>query len=142
MKMGEKINLNTFFVMALTIMLFGCSTNSEKVIHVDSDASMGGDGTTWEKAYKYLQDALDDAVTGTEVWVATGKYKPTTEIGGSGDRYKSFQLKNGVGLYGGFTGKETKREQRDWQVNETILSGDLKNDDDGFNKNDEKHRKL
>ena len=35
-------------------------------------------------------------------WVtASGTYTPTTEVGGTGDRYKTFQMKNGVGIYGG-----------------------------------------
>ena len=49
------------------------------------------------------------------------------EYGGSGDRYKSFQLKNGVAIYGGFDPSvgDTAWEDRDWANNVTILSGDL-----------------
>jgi hypothetical protein len=135
--MKGKIYLNVLLLFAITIIFSGCTTVDEGIVYVNANAQTGGDGTTWETAYNYLQDALDKAKPGEEIWVAAGTYKPNLEIGGSGNRYKSFQLKNGVGLYGGFTGKETKREERNWQVNETILSGDLKNDDDGFNKNDE-----
>jgi hypothetical protein len=34
-------------------------------------------------------------------------------------------LKNGVSVYGGFTGTETLRTQRDFETNVTVLSGDI-----------------
>ena len=60
--------------------------------------------------------------------MADGTYLPAP----NGDRSASFRLKNGVGLYGGFAGSETSRDQRNWTVNQTIFSGDL-NSDDGPN---------
>ncbi len=88
----------------------------------------GGSGTSWSDAYGDLQSALDDAGTGDAIWVAAGSYTPSTEHGGSGDRYKSFQMKDGVALYGGFpsTGSPTWND-RDWQAYETILSGEIGN---------------
>ena len=68
-----------------------------------------------------LQAALAVADWGDEIWVAAGTYKPTTGT----DRVKSFVMVAGVGMYGGFAGTETVREQRDWQVHVTILSGDI-----------------
>jgi hypothetical protein len=133
--MHKNIILNTIFLMTITLLL-GCNS-SGKTIYVNANASPGGNGTTWQKAYKNLQDALDNAVTGDEIWVMAGIYKPSIEIGESGDRYKSFRIKNGIALYGGFVGTETSREQRDWQVNETILSGDHNGDDTGFSNNGE-----
>ena len=133
--MGKTV-LRTLIVIVLTLLLSGCTT-AQRVIYVDVDAKVVGDGTTWDSAFNSLQDALDNAVAGDEMWVAVGTYKPSTEIGGSGARYKSFQLKNGITLYGGFAGNETGREQRDWQTNQTILSGDLNGDDVGFTNNGE-----
>jgi hypothetical protein len=90
------------------------------------------DGSSWQNAYPELQDALVPAYAGDEIWVAAGLYHP--DDGGGhvqGDRFASFQLLSGVKLYGGFSGTELSPGERDpelyWQ---TILSGDL-NDDDG-----------
>jgi hypothetical protein len=133
----DKTGLNASFLLAIIILLSGCATSVGKVIYVNAEVSMEGDGTTWGMAHRSLQDALDEARKGDELWVAAGTYKPTIKIGGRGDRHKSFQIRNGVAIYGGFAGSETSREQRDWQANETILSGDLKGDDVGFANNGE-----
>ncbi len=58
------------------------------------------------------------------MWVAAGVYRPTDR----GDRTATIRLHTGVGLYGGFTGMETERDQRDWKSNETILSGAISDD--------------
>ena len=68
-----------------------------------------------------LQPALAASGSGDELWVAAGTYKPTADT----DRTKSFLMKNGVGIYGGFAGTETMRSQRDPSANVTVLSGDI-----------------
>ena len=81
----------------------------------------------WADAFTTLQPALNAAGSGDQIWVAEGTYKPTVEHGGSGDRYRSFQMKNGVAIYGGFDptlGYDTW-EERDWVNRVAILSGDI-----------------
>jgi autotransporter family porin len=85
------------------------------------------DGKSWTTAFKTIHEGLDAAeASGGEVWVAQGVYKPTD----SSDREVSFRLRPGVDLYGGFVGNETSLEQREWEKNETILSGDISGDGD------------
>jgi hypothetical protein len=102
-------------------------------IFVKADATGSNDGASWENAFVLLQSALDIAVSGDQIWVAAGTYTPTLEVGGSGDRLKSFQMKNGVEIYGGFAGTEDPETfdltNRDFEANETILSGDLLGND-------------
>jgi hypothetical protein len=91
------------------------------VWRVMAGAAPGGDGLSWETAFRDLQDALLSALPGEEIWAATGTYEPTTD----GDRSVSFVMKEGVGIYGGFAGFEESRDERDWVANPTILSGDI-----------------
>ncbi len=84
------------------------------------------DGQLWATAYSTLTDALNAAVSGDEIWVAKGTYYPTTGT----DRDMSFNLVADVSLYGGFAGTESALDERDWETNETILSGDIGTLDD------------
>jgi hypothetical protein len=88
------------------------------------------DGTSpfcdsWENACG-LQTALALALPGDEIWVKAGIYTPAADM--SSPEY-SFWLRDGVAIYGGFAGTETSRDQRDWENNITVLSGDLGRDD-------------
>lgn len=129
--------LIAMLLVAAPVMAIGLVATQEQasmaadgIIYVDADATGLNDGSTWENAYTDLQSALDAApLFGDEIWVAAGIYTPTVEYGGTGDRYKSFQMKSGVAIYGGFTGTETNLEERDWAANVTVLSGDLNGDD-------------
>lgn len=79
-----------------------------------------GDCLSWSTACE-LQTALFNATDGDQIWVASGTYKPTT----SSNRETTFDLKNGVAIYGGFPADGGAWEQRDWLTNPTILSGDI-----------------
>jgi len=102
-------------------LLMASQAYSQTIIYVNQSAGGSNDGTSWTDAYTNLQDALTTASAGDELWVATGTYKPTS----STDRNVSFVLLQDLGLYGGFNGTETNREERNWRANETILSGDI-----------------
>lgn len=92
----------------------------------------GGTGTYWwDNAFKDLSAAIDYAEYlsgreqcsgGVEVWVAKGTYTPSAIYP---TQRQGFRLYSGVAIYGGFTGVETLRDQRDWEANQTILSGEI-----------------
>ncbi len=96
------------------------SLTVENVIFVDGDAKGSNDGSTWSNAYILLQDALAVAEAENEIWVAEGTYYPTEDA----DTSVSFQMVDDVAVYGGFSGTETSLDERDWEENVTILSGD------------------
>lgn len=108
-----------------TVLLFAAAPSAGwAVVHVDVDNVRGPqDGKSWASAYNTVQEGIDAAhnAGGGDVWIAQGTYKPTS----TRDRTVSFQLKPDVALYGGFSGRETRREQRDWAKQITILSGDI-----------------
>jgi len=95
------------------------------VIYVDADATGSNIGTSWDDALTDLQDGLAAAGSGKDIWVAAGTYYPSAEVGGSGSRYQTFQMKNDVAIYGGFDGTETTADERDVENNVTVLSGDI-----------------
>ncbi|MBL7152457.1 MAG: S8 family serine peptidase [Phycisphaerae bacterium] len=96
------------------------------IFYVDANAAGGGDGDSWGTAFNDLQDALACVWSGDEIWAAQGTYKPTD----GNDRSISFELPQYAALYGGFAGTETSRDQRDWTVYETILTGDINQPND------------
>ncbi|MBN1488621.1 MAG: hypothetical protein JXA69_01785 [Phycisphaerae bacterium] len=96
-----------------------------EVVYVKQHAGGTTNGTSWSTAYIELFDALQYSRTGQEIWVAEGTYNPTTTSG----RTYTFLLRDGIDVYGGFAGTESSRGDRDPFNNETILDGDLNNND-------------
>ncbi|HTR82122.1 MAG TPA: choice-of-anchor Q domain-containing protein, partial [Bacteroidota bacterium] len=96
----------------------------QQVYYVKPGGNDAAAGTSWGTAFATVQQGLTMAAAGSQVWVAAGTYKPTATL----DRSISFQLKNGVSVYGGFSGNETDLSQRNWQTNVCILSGDIDGD--------------
>lgn len=115
-------------------------TGGVRLVYVDDDAPLGGDGVTWPTAYRYLQDALLDASTTggpVEIRVAEGVYKPDQDEAGNvvpGDKSVSFELFSSLSLLGGYAGIHAANpDQRDIDQFETILTGDLLGNDVGTN---------
>jgi hypothetical protein len=110
------------------LSLLSFSALQANIIYVNSNAAVGGNGSSWETAFNYLQDALDSTVSGRgdQVWIAQGTYYPDDGANVTeGDRLASFMIKDQVALYGGFIGSETDLAQRDWESYPTILSGEI-----------------
>jgi parallel beta-helix repeat protein len=103
------------------------------IIYVDKDATGCNNGTSWNNAYIDLQDALTNAANCspgvTEIRVAEGTYKPTTNVL---DASATFQLVNGVAVKGGYAGVGTPDpDARDIEAYPTILTGNIDDIGDG-----------
>ncbi len=127
--------------MVIGLLMSGAAAMAS-VVYVDDDASAGGDGQTWETAYRYVQDALYVSTNGDEIRIAGGVYRPDEADNVAvtpGDRNATFALVNGVCVYGGYAGYGAGNpDLRDVDSNASILSGDLVgNDQPGFINNEE-----
>ncbi len=110
-------------LLSLSLFAGGQKDSSKSVIYVISSVSgQVQNGESWNSAFNDLQDAIDIASPHDEIWVAAGTYYPSDS-----DRSVSFVMKDNVSVYGGFSGSETKLEDRDWKINLTILSGEIGN---------------
>ena len=103
--------------------------NVPVVLHVKPAGLTSGMCESWAHACASLSYALDLAGPGSQIWVAQGTYLPDT-AGLADHRSATFELTNGVKLYGGFAGTETVLSGRDPATHTTILSGDLGVTDD------------
>lgn len=97
-------------LVVILFLVFTCPLCS-KTLYVRLTGSDSNSGLSWDSAKKTVQACLNAAVMDDEVWVAAGTY------------VECIKLKTGVRLYGGFSGSETARDQRNWRTNETILDG-------------------
>ena len=103
-----------------------CAPNH--IIYVSASGS-GADGCSWATAYPFLQDAIALSTNGDQIWVATGTYFPDQGAAPiiDNDRNSTFNLKDGVAIYGGFTVGNTLLSQRNLNpaTNGTVLSGEI-----------------
>jgi len=128
------------FVLIVAGALGAADAAVATVRRVDTNSPCAGscatgeacDGSTWARACKKLRDAIAASCNGDELWVAQGTYYPdecTSATCTDNNRSETFTISNpAVALYGGFAGNETARNERDWNLYETILSGDIDND--------------
>jgi len=100
------------------------------ILRVDADSQAGlcndplvcpEDVTTWDRAFRSLEDALAVGGNDKELWVAEGIYRPSAAYC---MRSYGFSIEQNVSLYGGFVGQETTREDRKPDYFKTVLSGD------------------
>ena len=99
------------------------------VIYVDANSvAVSPDGCTWADAFPKLQSALTIASIGDQVWVATGTYYPDEGTNQTNDdRFSTFDIGDGVAVYGGFTNGQDELSDRNSNpvTNGTVLSGDI-----------------
>lgn len=140
------ITAGLIFLLFTIIQSFSSPLAAQEVVYVDESASGDNDGTSWENAYLYLQDAIDeanvDASTEYEIRIAQGVYYPdedeVDQIEGifepetgdhiADDRSEAFIIaRDSVILRGGYP---AGGGERDVQEHLTVLSGDITQDDE------------
>lgn len=131
-------------IAALSFSLFALPAMAQNVYHVNiNNGDDSNDGLKWSTAFKNIQPAIDAATEGDIIYVAAGTYHPTQKVAEfygenansatpTTDINRSFLLTRNIKLYGGFpvnASDATTMTDRDWTINQTILSGDFDNND-------------
>lgn len=121
------------------------SLGTQRIIYVDDDAAGTDNGSSWDNAFRHLQDALAAARAAekpVEIRIAQGMYRPDQlpprdpsvppARGGVIDiRDIRFVLADGMMLMGGYAGAATADPNaRDVTLYETIISGDRNGNDE------------
>jgi uncharacterized repeat protein (TIGR01451 family) len=114
--------LGVTLLLSLFITAAPVHAQSGPDYYVTSDGDPGVSGSSWLTPTT-LSNALSNATSGDEIWVATGVYTPGL------NQTDTFTIPAGVAVYGGFAGGEASRDARDWATNPTVLSGDIGGDD-------------
>ncbi|MSQ90453.1 MAG: hypothetical protein EXS01_03545, partial [Phycisphaerales bacterium] len=100
------MKLNYLDALSLVVLLCTAQGAQGAIRYVDGDLTTGlNNGTSWADAYygpASVATAMTAAVSGDQVWVKAGTYKPTTTT----TRTIWHTMKSGVGVYGGFAGGE------------------------------------
>jgi hypothetical protein len=104
-------NLQARWIIGLILLIPSLSLAA--TYYVDGDVANSGNGTSWAKAFKTIQEAVDASARYDVIWVKMGTYTLSAEI----------TVDKGIYIYGGFDGSETRLEQRDWKTNVTTVDG-------------------
>lgn len=110
-----RLRLGKFLALACVVLGAAPVSTFGRILYVSSRAQPGGNGLSWETAFRYLQDALLAAgadYSVTEVRVARGVYRPDQSESGAvvaGDRAATFRLRSDLVVRGGFEGVRPQR---------------------------------
>jgi hypothetical protein len=103
--------------LAAVAFLAAVTTAQSAVIRVKTTGNDANSGASWAEAKRTVGAAILAAGADDEIWVAAGTYNERIRNKIVGE------LSVDVGLYGGFAGTETSRDQRDIAANAAILDG-------------------
>jgi len=103
--------------LAAMVLVAAISAAESAVVHVKPSGNDGNSGLDWDHAKASVGAAIQAAFAGDEIWVAAGVYHERIR------NKTSAGLSVDVGLYGGFAGTESARDERDVAANATVLDG-------------------
>ncbi|MDW7679359.1 MAG: FlgD immunoglobulin-like domain containing protein [bacterium] len=122
--MRKKSNISLFIIIYLLsefITIHPCQSQNyiltnETVVYVNINATGANNGNSWNDAFNSIQKGIDEArPKSAQVWVAKGTYQ------------ENLVMRGNVGIYGGFQGNETSLNQRNYNINKTIIDGRNRN---------------
>ena len=123
-------------IQSAVLLLISCilaGPGLGRTIYVDQSATGDATGASWDDAHQVLQEALDGAQPGDQIWIAQGLYIPSKAAIQGASRTTCFAINDGLHVCGGFPTGGSAWSQRDPALYQTILSGDLgQNDGPGF----------
>lgn len=111
---GKRLGALLCLTLAFALWTDEIAAQAARIVYVNKESTATfQDGSSWETAVRTVRQGIRRAqlAGGAEVWVVQGEY---IEVA---------YLEPGVHLYGGFTGSETERDQRDFTANVTIING-------------------
>jgi hypothetical protein len=85
-----------------------------RVWYVEGGVGSSGDGSSWTEGFKTIHEGMAICIDGDEIWVKEGTYRFSDYV----------EVDKIVGIYGGFEGIETQRDQRDWSTHVTTVDGE------------------
>jgi len=115
--MKKKHYLIIGLCLAFTGVLFLHTAAFAAIIRIKPDGNDDNSGTSWALAKKTVRAAINTGNQGDEIWFAAGTYPEHIQNKVISD------VAVDVALYGEFAGTETDRNDRNWNVNLTILDG-------------------
>jgi predicted outer membrane repeat protein len=119
-------------LLTLILCSLGFTQIHAAIIYVSQTATGANDGSSWSNAFTSLQEALNSAQDGDELWVKNGIYFPEEDLTGNPNplepREKCFYvgaLALNLTIRGGFNGTETTATAANPELNPTIIDGDI-----------------
>lgn len=109
---------SSLFFLGIMLIVHSPAYSSVLYVKAAPEGDDSNNGLSWSSAKATVKGAIAVASSGDEVWVKAGTYYEQV-----GNRIAKTGALD-VALYGGFKGTETRREQRNWRRNATVLHGD------------------
>lgn len=134
-----------YFFFTLFATLTAAGLNAQTTRYVKQGGT--GTGVSWQDASGDLQQMINESVAGDRVYVAEGTYmaahKASNDVfqwltnnprGATNDKAKTFVLKEGVAVYGGFSAiaPVTDLSLRNFDQHISLITTDVLGDDAGF----------